>query len=83
MATEKSTTVSVDRETTFKRLKRRRADLAAASENLEPGERVTMNDVVRDALDDRKRLRDAEERIEELERLLNEATESESGEAAA
>lgn len=71
MAREDTTTVSVDRETTFKELKRRRARLA--SENLEPGERVTMDDVVRDALSDRQRLEEAEERIEELERLLNEA----------
>jgi len=71
MAREDTTTVSVDRDTTFKELKRRRARLA--SENLEPGERVTMDDVVRDALSDRQRLEEAEERIQELERLLNEA----------
>jgi len=81
MATESNTTVSVDRETTFRRLKRRRANLA--SENLEPGERVTMDDVVRDALDDRERLREAEERIEELEGILSDLDAGEETEAAA
>lgn len=66
MSSDQNTTVSVERETTYKELRRRRNDL----DDLEPGGRVSMDDVIQDALSDRERLRDAQEHIEELERTI-------------
>ena len=62
MSSDDTTTVSVDRRPTKRRLNRRKEQL----EDEYPGERIRMDDVIRDALDDRERLREAEERIEEL-----------------
>jgi hypothetical protein len=52
MGSDSTTTVSVDRETTYKQLRRRRNDL----DDLEPGERVSMNDVIQDLLEKADRL---------------------------
>ena len=47
-----NTTVSVDRSTTYKQLRRRRNEL----DDLEPGERVSMDDVIQDLLEKADRL---------------------------
>ena len=67
MSSDSTTTVSVDRRPTKRRLNRRKEVL----EEEQPGERIRMDDVIRDALDDRKALEAAERRIEELERELS------------
>jgi hypothetical protein len=78
MSSDSTTTVSVDRRPTKRRLNRRKEVL----EEEQPGERIRMDDVIRDALDDRERLEDAEERIEELERELQRLRSSEEEAAA-
>jgi polyhydroxyalkanoate synthesis regulator phasin len=79
MSSESTTTVSVDRRPTKRRLNRRKEAL----EEQQPGERIRMDDVIRDALDDRERVEEAEERIEELERELQRLrNEAEEGAAA-
>jgi hypothetical protein len=78
MSSDSTTTVSVDRRPTKRRLNRRKEVL----EEEQPGERIRMDDVIWDALDDRERLEDAEERIEELERELQRLRSSEEEAAA-
>jgi hypothetical protein len=56
-----NTTISVDRETTYKQLRRRRNDL----DDLEPGDRVSMDDVIQDLLEKADRLEHLQ--IEEAE----------------
>jgi len=78
MSSDDTTTVSVDRRPTKRRLNRRKERL----EEENPGERIRMDDVIRDALDDREALNEAEERIEELERELQRLRSSEEEAAA-
>lgn len=84
MSSENTTTISVDRRPTKRRLNRLREELD--EEN--PDERVSMDDVVRSLLDDHEELQNAFARVEHLEdevaRLSEELAEEreESGEEA-
>lgn len=70
MSSENTTTVSVDRRPTKRRLNRHRERL----DEEHPEERISMDDVIRSLLDDHEELQTSLSRIEELERELERLT---------